>query len=359
MLGDYGYTVRVVPEKLLTYNGANGLGVNFDPDSNPNNPIPYYTGGAGPTGGSTSNVLWSAMLVIVSGSGGAADMPPPNTNGVPIIMGDHSCLGDSTTTPPADHSEIFLYSNKSSGNSGLTGGGGVSGAPGLYMRVVNPTHPIMQGIPLDAQGRVKMWRDPYPEENLHNNPGGKVNYEISWTCVDINPTKSVPAPGLNIIGTLDFPNTNQVVFAVMEAGGGLANTGDATSPWSGYTIAPSRLVHYFVNENGSGNIRRSFNALSALGRVIFVRTCKWAMGETLAPFQGLGIIDVGQVSPSNIKLSWSKLSDKNYRIDGTTDFVNWVPIVDSITNPAGSIVSRTLNIASAPQAVYMRVAALP
>jgi hypothetical protein len=37
-----------------------------------------------------------------------------------------------------------------------------------------------------------------------------------------------------------------------------------------------------------------------------------------------------------------------------------VPVVDSITNNGDGVrVTRTLNIASAPQAVFMRVAALP
>ena len=104
----------------------------------------------------------------------------------------------------------------------LTGGNGVSGNPGLYMKVWAPNHPIMQGIPLDSQNRVKIFRDPYPEETLHNAPGGKSNYEISWTAVDTSATASVPAPGLSILGTLDDPNTNQAVFSVTRYDRGAA-----------------------------------------------------------------------------------------------------------------------------------------
>src|SRR5215831_11644757 len=100
------------------------------------------------------------------------------------------------------------------------------------MKVWATNHPIMQGIPLDSHNRVKIFRDPYPEETLHNTPGGKSNYEISWTAVDTSPGASVAASGLTVIGTLDAPNTNQVVFAVMDAGGDLSpDTSDLASPW--------------------------------------------------------------------------------------------------------------------------------
>jgi len=147
----------------------------------------------------------------------------------------------------------------------------------------------------------------------------------------------------------------------MDIGGVLGDTTqDPDSPWYNYTTSPVRMVHFFVNEQGSSNARRCFNALSAWGRLLFVRACKWAMSENLAPHQGLGIIDIGLVSPNVIKLGWTGSIHNNYRIDGTTDFVNWVPIVDSITNNGDMVrVTRSLNIASGPQAAFMRVAALP
>jgi hypothetical protein len=353
LLQDYGYTVRMVPEKVLTYTQQNGEPTVYW-DSQLVDPQSYYNGGPGAsgTGTSASNVLYSAMLVIISGSGSSADMPPPNTNHIPIIMGEHSCLGDSTTSPPRDHSQLFLYGNKSSGNLAL------SAKPGLYMKVLAPDHPIMKGIPLDAAGRVKIFRDPYPEENLHTAAPAKPNYEISWTAVDCSEGKSVPAPGLVTIGALDS-NTNQVVFAVMEAGGQLADTSDAGSPWTGYTTAPNRLVHFFVNEGGSGNTRRAFNALTSWGRLIFVRTCKWAMGETLKPYQSFRILDVSQLTPQRIKVSWQGSASHNYRLLGSTDFLDWQPIVDDIPGGVDGTVSRTLDISSGPQTLFMQVAAVP
>jgi hypothetical protein len=358
LLEDNGYTTRMVPEKVLSYTSSQGTST-VDWNNDPIDPNGYYEGGNLPSGGTTSasNVLYSAMLVIVSGSGSSADMPPPNTNGIPIIMGEHSCLGDNTTSLPRDHSELFLYGNKNSGN--LTAGNN----PGLYMRVVDPNHPIMKGIPLDAQGRVKIFRDPYPQENLHSASSAKPNYEISWTAVDCSEGKSVPAPGLSILGVLDSA-TNQVVFAVMDRGGQLADTSDSASQWAGYTTAPARLVHFFVNEGGSGNTRRAFNALTDIGRVIFVRTCKWAMGETLAPYKPLGIIDVGFVTPQKIRLSWQGSAGSNYKIlatddlQGPGDFTNWQTVAQDIPGADGPV-SRTLSIAGGTQYAYLRVAPMP
>src|SRR6185295_1460284 len=95
--------------------------------------------------------LYSAVLIIVSGSGGSADMPLVNTNRIPIIMGEHSCLGTNRANASNERSEIYLYGNKS-GNSGNDTS---TNAANLFMKVLAPNHPIFQGIPLDAQGRVK------------------------------------------------------------------------------------------------------------------------------------------------------------------------------------------------------------
>jgi hypothetical protein len=358
LLGDFGYSVHMIPDKALN-TVAQGGGTCLDVLGNPNNPFLYYNGQHGPADiQSADNELLSPMLVVVSGSGSSADVAPPNTNGIPIVCGEHAVLGD-TAGAPGSHSEIFLYGNKTdSSNKGV--------AAGLYMKVLLPNHPIMQGIPLDAQNRVKIWRDPYPEENAHiltplgAANGGLANYVVSWTCVGLGTAH--PATDLQIIGVLDSDN-NQAVFATLERGGAFGNdTSDVSSPWSGYAKAPSRLVHFFVCENGSHNTRRSFNALTVWGRILFVRACKWAMEETLQPYQGLGIIDVGQVSPSNIRLGWTGSKDYNYRIYGATSLINpnWVPVVDSITNNGDGVrVTRTLNIASAPQTAFLRVATLP
>ncbi len=249
-----------------------------------------------------------------------------------------------------------MYSNYGSGHGNLTTAGGDY----LKMKVLDPNHPIMQGIPLDTNGCVKIYRDPYPNENSHVLTSvGLVNYQISTTYVDT--TICTSAPGLHVLGVL-AANTNYAIFAVMERGGELGPTTDDQSPWFGYTKSPARMAQWFVCEQGSGNARRCFNALSVWGRILFVRACKWAMEEDLPPYQGLGIIDVGLVSPANLRLGWTGSKDYNYRIYGSTSLVNpnWTPVVDSIVNNGeGARVTRTLNIASAPQATFLRVATLP
>ena len=360
LLGDFGYTVRTVPEEVLHYVNVNGATAT-DWVGNPINPLNYYQGGGGPSSG-TSNVLWSAMLVIMSCSGSSADMAPPNTNAIPIIAGENAVLGDSTAGVPSSHSELFFYGtgNATKNTSNKTS----PSVDGLYMTVVNTNHPIMQGIPLDSQGRVQIFRAPYPEESLYNAPGGKPNYEISWTCSDCSPGKSIPAPGLTILGRLSS-NTNQVVFAVMDAGGALADTSqDLSSPWYNHVYAPARMVHFFVNEDGSGGIRRAFNALTDIGRVIFVRTCKWAMSEPLTPYQPLGVIRVSQLNSQQIQLMWDGDTSKNYKILGTTDLLginspaNWQTLVQDIPGSNG-VVSVNLDISSGPRYAFLRVKPVP
>lgn len=358
LLQDDGYSTKLLPDKALNtvaFSGANCL----DVYGAANNPTLYYGGFSGPANTAPFNELLSPMLVVISGSGSSADVAPPNTNGIPIVCGESAVIGATDSGPsggtPASHASICLYSHRSVGNRTSPT------SDGLYMRIVNTNHPIVQGIPLDAQGRVKIWRDPYPDENAHVlTPGGLSNYQISWCCANVDSGQSIPAPGLTIIGVLDT-QTNQAVFAVMERGGTLGDTTqDPLNPWYNYTTAPSRLVHMFVNEQGGNQSRRCFNALTVWGRILFLRACKWAMEEDLAPFQGLGVVDVTLVGPSTIRLGWNGSGHNNYRIDGSTDFAKWLPIVDSITNNGDNgRVTRTLNIAAAPQAVFMRVAALP
>jgi hypothetical protein len=332
LLQDYGYVTRLVPEWLLRWDASDPSGVYsfYIPD-----PTFWYGGGGGPTRPSDTNFNASAQLVIISGSGSSGDMPPPNTNGIPIMMGEHSCLGDVAL---GGQSSLFMYGNKS-GNSGNDTG--TAAGPDQYMLALQPNHPIMQGIPLDSQGRVKIWRDPYPEENAHLPTGvTKLNYKYSWTAVDINPGKATVAPGTTVIG-VRFASTNRAVFAVMDAGGTLADTTAIPGPWNGYTAAPSRLVHLFVNEHGSGDARRAFNALTDIGRVIFIRASKWAMGETLTPYRPLGLIQVSLLNPTQIQLAWDGATNKNYKIVGSTtltgpdNFSHWETVAQDIHGVAG------------------------
>ena len=128
-----------------------------------------------------------------------------------------------------------------------------------------------------------------------------------------------------------------------------------------------RKVHIFVNEGGSGDSRRVFNALSDIGRVIFLRACKWAMGETLTPYVPLGLIQTTLVSPNKIKLEWTGAATKNYKVLGTAnlfgagDFSNWQTVVQDIAgvDPGVGPTSVKLDISNGPQYAFLRVTPMP
>lgn len=361
LLQDYGYSTRLVPEWLLSvalvdpqglYAGI--LPAYFTPAGEA--PDWVYGGAGGPTKIADTNNDYSAQLVIISGSGSSFDMPPPNTRGIPIIMGEHSCLGDNVLN---GNSSIYMYGLKDSGDQTFT----AAQTPGdiQYMKVVAPDHPIMQGIPLDAQGRVKIWRDPYPEENAHIPAGGKVNYLPSWLRITTN-TTTVVAAGTQIIG-LRADNENQVVFAVNPKGGALYDgTGGGNPAPADFNANHGNLVHFFVNERGSGDARRAFCHLTDIAKVIFIRTCKWAMVEELQPYQGLKLIQVSKLSGSQIQLDWAGSATKNYKILGTTDLLSrpeyWQTVAQDIKGLDGTVTAK-LDISAAPQYAFLRVAPMP
>src|ERR1039458_992990 len=262
LLMDNGYSVKLLPDKALcTINTSSSGGTCVDVFGSPENPLLYYTGYAGPANTASYNELLTPMLVVISGSGSSKDVAPPNTNGIPIVCGESAVIGATDSGPsgttPASHASLGFYSHRSVGNRVDPV------ADGLYMRVLNPSHQIMQGIPLDAQNRVQIWRQPYPDENAHVlTPGGLPNYQISWCCANVASGQSIPAPGLNIIGVLDT-TTNQVVFAVIERGGGLGDiTQDSLNPWFNYTVAPSAAlcgVASSLSGPASGQWKRTFS----------------------------------------------------------------------------------------------------
>jgi hypothetical protein len=329
VLSDYGYTCRLVLDKLM-----NGVAQTWC--SGPPPPDAWIT---------TVNTDFAPMLFINSGSSAGADVPPRNTNGIPVMMGEHTDIADRNN-PGA----IYMYSGGSLSTDPNQGNGGSH-----YMKVIAPNHPIMQGIPLDAQGRVKIFRDIYPEENAHVPPAGKPNYEYRWCSIPA----SNAAPATTVIGVLDG-NESFSVFAVAETNGLLAFNSNL-----GYAATnDARLVHIFCNEDGSGGPRRVFHSLTDVGRVIFVRAAKWAMGETLTPYQSVGLINVSLVAPNQLQLSWQGSADRNYKIVGTKniagpyDYSNWSTIVQDIPGTNG-IVTKTINIANGPQYAFMRVAPMP
>src|SRR5207247_569042 len=105
------------------------------------------------------------------------------------------------------------------------------------------------------------------------------------------------------------------------------------------------------------NSRRGFNCLTDLGKVIFLRTCKWAMGETLTPYQPLGLIRVSKVGNQQIRLEWDGKAAKNYKILGTRnlfgppDFSNWQTVAEKTWCEAeGSFRSSAWNLPLLPGA---------
>ena len=330
LLGDHGYSTMVLICSLLNTNTAAFETPGYPIP--PGDPVPYLF---------PSDPLFNANLVIQSGSSAGAVNPKVYPQGVAVMSGEHTCLSDRSNR----EGNLFMYYN--GGDSSDAYGP----AAGPYMKVVAPNHPIMQGIPLDSEGRVKIYRDPYPEENAHVPVGGYSNveydYPVQWA--------TNAAAATTVLGVLDT-DTNRSCFAVADIGGILSN-GQAS---------PVRMVHYFVCEGGSGSSRRCFNALSDMGRVIFVRAAKWAMGETLQPYVPLGIIKVSQVNPTQIKLAWTGTATKNYKVLATqnllgpSDFSNWQTVAQDIAGVDGvDATSVKLDISAAPQYAFLRVMPVP
>ncbi len=342
LLGDYGYSCRLLLDKILGDTATSWA----------TGPLPrdYFL--------FPQNPDLAPILIIISGSSSSAEVPfPTQTNGIPLMMGEHVTLGANAGRAGS----IYMYTGTASNdpNQGNT--------TNLYMKVVNKTHPIMQGIPLDSQDRVKIFRDPYPEENAHiptnSTTGavlGKLNYEFRW-CTQAAADK---APGTVILGVLagktEIDDESRACFAVCDVGGMLAfnpNVGAAEA-------SQVRLVHMFFNEQGSGGPRRVFNALTDMGRVLFVRAAKWAMGETLAPYQPLGLIRVSQVGSQQIQLAWDGSAAKNYKIVGTrnllgaANFSNWQTVAQDIRGVDGPV-SVKFDISGAPEYAFLRVAQMP
>ena len=212
-----------------------------------------------------------------------------------------------------------------------------------YMKVLAPDHPIMAGIPLDAQGRVKIFRERYPDEELHVPTGGKKNFEYRW-CTQAVADK---AAGTTVLGVLDGAE-DRACLAVVDKDGMLAND----------LPAGARMVHMFTNEQGSGGSRRVFLAVTEIGRIIFVRAAKWAMGEEIPRYQSFRITEIKPASGQTVTLSWESSARHNYNIQASADFNNWQTVVDDLIGADGTL-SSTLDIGAAPQTLFLRVGRLP
>ncbi|MBI2927632.1 MAG: hypothetical protein HYY24_18200 [Verrucomicrobia bacterium] len=308
LLGNHGYSCRLILDALLGTEPATYL--------QPQNPD------------------LKIDLVIWSGSSSSADVPTPPPD-IPLMMGEHVTLGNRTDRLGS----IFMYNGTDSNDPNEA-----STPPATkYMKVIAPDHPIMAGIPLDGEGRVKIFREAYPEEESHVPTGGKKNFEYRWCTQNL----AAAAPGTTVLGVLDG-TTDRACLAVVDKGGILANDLAATA----------RMVHMFTNEQGSGGARRVFLAVTELGQLIFVRAAKWAMGEELPPVKSFRILEVKPAGAQNITLSWEGSARHNYRIQGSTVFSDWQTVVDDIVGSDG-VLSRTLDIAAAPSTLFLRVGATP
>ena len=312
-LGDYGYSCRLILDKLLGPNAAT-YGQDAQTFLKPVDPN------------------MAVSLIIMSGSGGSADTPPPPP-GVPLMMGEHVCLGNNAGRVGS----VFMYN----GTASTDPNEGTSATK--YMKVIAPDHPIFAGIPLDAQSRIKIFREPYPEEEKYVPTGGKRNFEYRW-CTQV---KADAAAGVTVLGVLDGAE-DRSCLAVVDKGGALAN-GQTSS---------ARMVHLFINENGSGGSRRVFLALTEAGQLIFVRAAKWAMGEELQRFKPIRITDVRPAGGQNLKLSWESSAKSNYRILASTDLNEWQTVADDVVGTDG-VLGHTLAIGATAQSLFLRVGALP
>jgi hypothetical protein len=279
-------------------------------------------------------VNFEINLVIWSGSSASADVPAP-PGGIPLMMGEHVTLGNRTDRTGS----IFMYNGQDSSDPNESS----SPAATKYMRVLQPAHPIFEGIPLDPDNRIRIFREPYPGEELHVPEGGKPNYEYRW-CTQ---AAADAAAGTTVLGVLDGAE-DRACFAVTDAGGQLAN-GETSEV---------RRVHMFTNENGSGGSRRVFLALTPLARLLFVRAAQWAIGEELTPYQPLRIRDATSDSPGQVRVSWDGSSNSLYQVHASADIRNWQSVVGDIPGIEG-VMNRTLDVSGVSGPVFLQVAALP
>jgi hypothetical protein len=345
LLGDYGYPTRVIIDMELNaggpYSKANPY-TGFEP-----NPVSYLAGGSS-IPDTTPNPDYKACLIIQSGSANSSRAPLLATNGVPYMSGEHAVLGSRANK----HGSIFMYYGGNSDDQAQQ-----TPSTNQWMKVTaeGKAHPIMQGIPLDANDCVKIYRDPYPEETMHLPVGGKPLWEVDIPFVPV----ADAAPATTVLGLYGSDYTKSI-FAVVDVTngvGGLLANGQA---------ATVRMVHYYVSEGGAESYRRVFNSLSDMGRLIFVRAAKWAMGETLPPYQALGIIKVSQVNPAQIKLAWTGTATKSYKVLGTVNllgpstFSNWQTVAQDIPGVDGvDATTVKLDISAAPQYAFLRVMPVP
>ena len=96
--------------------------------------------------------------------------------------------------------------------------------------------------------------------------------------------------------------------------------------------------------------------MTEVGKLIFIRTAKWAMGETLAPVQTFKVLDVTPVSKGVVQIRWEGSAAQRYQLLANTDITtsDWKTVVDDIPGRDG-VVSRHFDVSAAPQTLIMRI----
>lgn len=333
-LGDHGYSSRLVVVNAI-------------------NPGAFYAGGTiagNPTTFLTPGGASNVKLIILTAGASVADNPDLSSFNIPTMTGEFGILGNAAVP-----GSLFIYAGTSAGNPNVTtlltnaDPAVATNAQYITLTAAGKLHPIFAGIPLDASDRIKMVRDRYPGEDNTALFGGKPNYEFFWVTAG----SSAPAAGTEVLAMASYAPT-EPCFSVVPVGGVLANS----------STNSRRLVHLPFGEQSTGFSRRTFNALSDIGEVIFLRTAKWAMGETLTPYVPLGVIQTSMVSPTKIKLEWTGSVAKNYKVIGTADITapssTWQTVVQDIPGIAGvNATSVKLDISNGPQYAYFRVMPTP
>lgn len=245
LLQDNGVSARVVPDKTF-YDLFGDLWIDTD------------TGEEFPVD-----------LAILSGSSGSGDVPSVSTlfeKGIGIMMGEHVCIAQEDKP-----GSIKMYEGTSEAHKDLRT------SDIRKIKIVNKEHPITQGIETDADGFIQVFHDPYPNEGVftgwfNSSPKQIVAKDGLYENRLTLGAKSLAAPGTVILAEIPVefaPSEDMVVcLAVLDKGSKLADG----------TVSTSRLVQWITNEEGSGGPHRNFLALNAVGRTLFVRACRWAMG---------------------------------------------------------------------------------
>jgi len=90
------------------------------------------------------------------------------------------------------------------------------------------------------------------------------------------------------------------------------------------------------------------------------------MGETLAPYQPLGLIKVSLSGPQQIKLTWTGTATKNYKVLGTTNplgppnFSTWQTVAQDLPGADGTdAMSVKFDVSTATQYAFLRVMPVP